>query len=126
LSAFSVRIGVGSPDGSRFEDIEAIVDSGSSYTWVPGSILERLEVPRTSRMEFETADRRIIVRDRGETRIRLDGKTLTRLVVFGDEDSKPLVGADTLQGFSVAVDPVGERLVPVRAFLLKVLGGNRV
>ena len=33
-------------------------------------------------------------------------------VIFGDDDAEPLIGAGTLQGFLLAVDPVAEELLP--------------
>lgn len=113
MSVFEYPFGVGTPGGSRFDQIDGLVDTGSAYTWVPGSILERLGVPRAYRRPFQLADGRIVDRELGQTWVRLDGQTLIRLVVFGDEGSRPLIGADTLQGFSLAADPVNHRLVPV-------------
>ncbi|MBI4498428.1 MAG: retroviral-like aspartic protease family protein [Chloroflexi bacterium] len=118
MSDFRYPIAIGSPDVSRFEQVEALVDTGSSYTWVPRAVLERLGVKASFRMEFETADGRIIERDVAETQIRVDGRTRTRLVVFGDEGTTPLLGADTLQGCGLAADPVRHRLIPVPGLLM--------
>ena len=42
MGVFSERIEVGSPDESRFEAIEAVVDTGASFTTIPASMLRRL------------------------------------------------------------------------------------
>lgn len=55
-----------------------------------------------------------------ETRVRLDGQTRITLVIFGEEGTDPLLGAYTLEGFGLAPDPVGRRLIPVPG-LLKTL-----
>ena len=52
--------------------------------------------------------------------VTLEGETLPTLVIFGAEGSEPLLGLVTLEEFGLGVDPVDERLVPVRA-LLKTL-----
>ncbi len=106
---------VGDPEGSRWEAVSALADSGSSYTWLPAPFLERLGVARARQLEFETADGRIISRDVGRTWARIDGRSVITLIVFGDEGSAPLLGAYTLEGLLLAVDPVNRRLVPVRA-----------
>ena len=118
MSTFRHPIAIGSPDGSRFEQLEALVDTGSSYTWVPRSILERLGVQPSFRREFETADGRVIERDMNVTVARLDGQVLPILVVFGDEQTIPLMGAQTLETFGLAPDPLGHRLIPVRGLLM--------
>lgn len=129
MSTFRHPIALGSPDGSRFEEIEALVYTGSSpsiplrtsYTWVPRSLLERLGVQPSFRREFETADGRVIERDMNVTMARLDGQLLPILVVFGDEQTIPLMGAQTLETFGLAPDPLGHRLIPVRGLLMTLL-----
>ena len=43
----------------------------------------------------------------------IDGETLTTMCIFGDEGSDPLLGALTLEQFSLGVDPVNRRLIAV-------------
>lgn len=117
MGTFRVAIEIGDPQGQRWETIEALVDTGASYTWVPVSLLERLGITPAFRSPFELADGRKIERDMGETKVRLNGQQRTTLVVFGDEDTEPLLGAYTLEGFGVAPDPVGRRLIPVPGLL---------
>lgn len=109
---------MGDPSGDRFEALEALVDTGSSYTWVPASLLFRLGVQPVRRQEFETADGRVIQRDMARTWVRIDGRSEITLVVFGDEGTRALLGAYTLEGLGLGVDPVNRRLVPVRGLAL--------
>ena len=49
-------------------------------------------------------------------------------MVFWDEGAQPLLGAVTLEIFSLDIDPVNGRLIPVDAFMLasatgRALGG---
>jgi predicted aspartyl protease len=111
-------IEIGDPTGERWETVEALIDSGSSYTWLPAALLERLGVERVRRLEFETADGRIVERDAGQTWARVEGRSVITLVVFADDTSPPLLGAYTLEGVLLAVDPVNRRLVPVRGLAM--------
>ena len=43
------------------------------------------------------------------------------ICVFGDPDSPPIIGAHTLEGFLLSVDPVQQRLVPVEGYWLQGL-----
>ena len=90
--------------------------SGAAYTWVPRRVLERLGHQPSFRLPFVLADGRVVQRDLTEARIRLGGQIRTRIVVLGDNEGDPLFGADSLQGFGLAVDPVNHRLVPVEVF----------
>ena len=124
MGTFSVGIEVGDPTESRFETVDALVDTGASHTWVPRDVLERLGVEPHTRWEFETADGRVIERDVAETRVRYNGQTHTTFVVFGDVGSQPLLGAYTLEGFLLAPDPVNRRLVRVRGLAMTSATGT--
>ena len=120
MGTFQTTIEVGDREGRQYEAVEAMVDTGATYTWVPRDVLTKLGVQPEFRRQFMTADGRAIEREVAETRVRLDGQQLTTMVVFGDEGSVPLIGAYTLEGFGLAADPLGKRLIPVPGYALKV------
>lgn len=117
MGTFRVTIEVGDPHGQRFEKVDALVDTGASYTMLPADLLRRLGVESTETWRFEVADNRTVEYPIGQTWIRLDDRIRMRVVVFGDS-GKTLVGADTLEGFGLAVDPVRKRLVRVDGLLM--------
>ncbi len=119
MGTFSVGLEIGDSQGQVWETIQALVDTGSSYTWIPRSLLERLNVDPQFRREFETADGRIIERDMGVTMARWGGETMLTLVVFGGDGDAVLLGAYTMEGFSLAPDPVNQRLIRVRGLAMK-------
>jgi len=114
VGTFRATIDIGDETGGRWEPVDALADTGASYTWVPASVLARLNVRPQFRREFVTADGRVIERDMAVTMTRWDGQSLPSLVVFGDENSLPLLGAYTLDGFGIAPDPVNRKLIRVR------------
>ena len=118
MGTFSVAVDIGDPLGQRWETVDALVDTGASYTWAPRDVLARLGVRPQFRREFLTADGRVIERDMAETRVRLDGEERTTLVVLGDEGSLSFLGAYILEGFGLAPDPVNHRFIPVRGYAL--------
>lgn len=120
MGTFRVPVEIGDPAGQRWEVVEALVDTGASYTLIPRSILEGLGVSGTFRRRFVLADGREAECEMAETRVRLDGQPRTTLVIFGEERMMPLLGAYTLEGFGLAPDPVNRRLVPVPGLLMAV------
>ncbi len=119
MGTFHATIQIGDHEARGFEPLEAMVDTGATYTWIPRDVLTKLGVQPEFRQQFLTADGRTIERDVAETKVRLDGQQRTTMVVFGDEGSKPLIGAYTLEGFGLAADPVGKRLIPVPGYALR-------
>lgn len=118
MGTFNYPIEIGDPQGQRFEQLEALVDTGATYTVAPSSFLRRLGVVPNTRATFVLGDGRRVEMDIGETRIRVDGQSATTIVVFGEEQAAPVLGAYTLEGLRLAVDPVQKRLVPTAALLM--------
>ena len=118
MGTFRFSIAIGDPQGQEYEPIEALVDTGATYTTVPGSLLRRLGVPSDRRVEFELADGGIVQRDVGQTWVRIDGRSAIVPVVFAEEGSEPLLGAVTLEIFLLNVDLVRQRLVSTRGLLM--------
>jgi predicted aspartyl protease len=85
---------------------------------MPASLLSRLGVVPFSTRAFLLANGTRIERDFGQTWVRLDGEHAISPVVFGDEGAMPLLGALTLEVFSLGIDPVNQRLIPVDSLML--------
>ncbi len=111
MGEFYWPVGVWSADRERQETVDALVDTGSSYSVFPRAMLLRLGIAPEERDVFELADGSVIERDLGHARLSLDGRERIRTVMFGDDDAEPLIGADTLQGFLMLVDSASHRLV---------------
>ncbi len=122
MSTFSVSLEIGGLSGDSWERLEALVDTGSSYTSVPRDILARIGVEPRDRRRFRTADERHIEMDLGFAMARLDGQQRPTVVAFGERGGTPLLGAVTLEEFGLGVDPLSHRLVPVEGLAMSSPG----
>ncbi len=118
MRTFRVEMEVGDPSQERFEVVEALVDSGASYTTMRASLLRELGVTALSTGTFVMADGSRTNREIGQTWVRLEGEQFIVPVVFGEEGAQPLLGAVTLEIFRLGIDPITMRLVPVDGLLL--------
>ena len=117
MGTFNVAIEVGDLPRSRFEELEALADTGATTTVLPASVLNRLGVSPTARQTFEYASGEQVDLDMAEARIRVEGRETVSWVIFGNEYGGALLGAYTLEGVFLAVDPYNQRLTPVRGIL---------
>lgn len=117
MGTFRVQIEIEGAAVGRLERVEALVDTGATYTWVPRDLLERLGVRVEEERPFVLADGRQVMYGIAWVRVRIDGRSQPTIAVFGDPGSEPLLGVFTLEGFGLAADPVDRRLVPVPALL---------
>ena len=113
MTTFNVTFSVGDLRGERFVELEGLVDTGSTCTVVPRPILESLGVFPRRQASFSLGNGQVVQYEVGEAHIRLAGLDGPAFCVFGEADTEPLVGAVTLEGFLLAVDPVNEVLIPV-------------
>ena len=118
MGTFHARIELAAGPDGPFEALEALVDSGATYTLVPRTVFTRLGVAPTERRTFVIADGSRIEREIADAAIRIDGRTHTSVVVFGDDAAEPLLGAVTLEEFGLGIDPVRRQLVPMPGYLV--------
>ena len=112
MGAIFVTIEVGDMRGERFESVEVMVDTGSTFTSVPANLLRRLGVSVQRTVPVRLADGSIIDDHVADTLVRLEGKTFITPVTFGREGEPNLLGVVALETALLAVDPVDQRLVP--------------
>ena len=118
MGTFSVMFEVKNANGQEYASVEALVDTGASYTVLGEDLLANLGIQPDEQEQFQLGDDSIVEWNIGEARLRLGGSERTSPVVFGPPGVSPLLGALTLQIFRLTVDPVNERLVrlpPVKA-----------
>ena len=98
--------------GSRKALPETLVDTESEYTWIPRRVLEELGIRKQRKQAFEVADGRRIERDIGYALVRAGGTEAPDLVVFAEAGDMTLLGAHSLEGLNLKIDPIRKELVP--------------
>lgn len=88
-----------------------LVDTGAELSWFPASILESLGIERRKVVNFRQADGTILSRWTGPAFVYVAGTTATDDVVFGEPGDLVLLGARSLEGLNLHVDPIGKRLI---------------
>ncbi len=89
-----------------------LVDTGSEFTWIPETALEKIGVKREKKdVPFIMANGQQITRSVGFAIIRYGKYFTVDEVVFAEKGDLLLLGARTLEGLSLAVDPRKKKLV---------------
>lgn len=97
--------------GERRRVERVLVDTGAELSWIPADILEALGIERYSRSRFRQANGSIVERWVGPAFVHAVGKRTTDDVVFGEPGDLVLLGARSLEGLNLRVDPVTRQLV---------------
>ena len=100
-------------DRERSVEVKKIlVDTGSECTWIDGNILRDLGLePEKKGIAFLTADGRTLEREVGFAIVRVGDRLTTDEVVFARPGDLQILGARTLEGLNLVVDPARKRLI---------------
>ena len=107
MGAFDCRLRLDSLNGERSLEIDALVDTGASYTVVPATVLARLGVESIDTIRLALADGRPVEYEMGQAVATVDGRSIATLVLFGEDGARPLLGAYTLEGLRLAAQAAG-------------------
>ena len=113
MGTFRIDIEIENParPGERRTVSSALVDTRAELTWVPATVLETLGIQRLKMWRFRQADGTILERFVGSALVYAGGTVTTDDVVFGAPGDLVLLGARTLEGLNLRVDPRAKQLV---------------
>lgn len=103
---------------SKKISVDCLVDTGAIYTMIPGVFLEKVNTEITGTRRFKLANGKVEEFPIGEAYVEVEGIGATSLVVFGAEDSQPLLGVTTLELLGLQVNPISGELKPLDLYLL--------
>lgn len=100
-------------DRTRKTEVTGIlVDTGSENTWIAADSLLAIGVsPEKKAVLFLTADGRTLAREVGFAIVRVGARFTIDEVVFAQPGDLQILGARTLEGLNLAVDPARKRLI---------------
>ena len=104
-------------DPARSVELEAMVDTGATYSWISRSTLESIGASPMRKMGFRTISG-LIERQMAGVLVVFDGQTATDNVVVAEPGDLEVIGAFTLEALGVAADVVQQRLVPTVGWAL--------
>lgn len=114
MGAFYTKCKVENPiDRTRSVVVpKLLVDTGSEYSWVSERTLERIGIQREKKdVAFILANGQQVTRTVGFAIIRLDKFFTIDEVVYAEPGDLLLLGARTLEGLNLTIEPGRKRLV---------------
>ena len=106
----------------KYED-DFLVDTGATDCLAPGSKLKKAGIRPRGRMAYELAGSTVEY-DFGLVEIEFMGELTSGRIIFGPENSEPILGVTALESVGIVVDPANQRLKRLPAVPLKTLAGQ--
>ncbi len=97
--------------GTRRRVQRVLVDTGAELSWFPADVLEALGIERYEIWRFRQANGTVLERWIGPAFVFAAGRRTTDDVVFGEPGDLTLLGARSLEGLNVTIDPIRKELV---------------
>ena len=66
MTTFNVRLEIADSTGERFEGLDALVDTGSTFSAAPSDLLQRLGIRPARRQRFRIANGEVVENDVGD------------------------------------------------------------
>ena len=96
-----------------------LVDTGATDCMAPASGLKKAGIQPAGRMVYELADGSAVEYDFGLAAIEFMGDVTAGRVIFGPENSEPILGVTALESVGIVVDPRTQTLKRLPAVSLK-------
>lgn len=96
--------------GGRSAELEAVADTGATFTKIPESIAYRLGLQVKYEAEVELGDKRIVKRGLALGEVEIENVRRPVLIAVGKDEERPIVGYTTLELLGFKVNPVTGKL----------------
>ena len=100
-----------------------LVDTGATDCMVPRQHLEAIGIMPQGKRLYELADGKSVRFDIAAARVEFMGEIVGATIIFGDDDTEPLLGVTALESVGIEVDPSNQTLKRLPAVRLKGLRG---
>ncbi len=100
-------------------EADFLVDTGATDCLAPASALHKAGIVPRGKMVYELADGRTVEYDFGLAEIEFMGELTSGRVIFGPEETEPILGVTALESVEILVDPTHQKFKRMPAIPLK-------
>ena len=114
-----VAVKLRNPGSTKTIATTLLVDTGATDSMVQTSVLKSIGVVPTGKRTYELATGELQDFEVGYAELSFLEDTIQTRVIFGPDNTEPILGAIALDLAGLVVDPANERLRKLRALPLK-------
>jgi len=113
MESLRTTIELESPEqpGYRVALRDVVIDTDATLSWLPANLLEELGIARKKTWHFRQADGTEVRRSSGYAIVHVAGTETSDEIVFAEPGDVMLLGARSLEGLNLRVEPATKRLV---------------
>ena len=96
-----------------------LIDTGATDSMAPASELKRIGIEPVGKRFYQLANGRMAEFEIGDAKFSFLEEGIPVRLIFGPEDSEPILGVIALESAGLVVDPQNQMLMKIRVFPLK-------
>ena len=100
-------------------EADFLVDTGAMYSMAPASELKKIGMQSVGKDTYELASGELVEYEHGNAELTFMGEVVPVRIIFGPDDSQPLLGVVALESAGFMVDPKNQTLRKLQARPLK-------
>jgi clan AA aspartic protease len=97
----------------RSLQLEGLVDTGAHFTQVPVTLLDQIGIRSFGTRRVQYADGTVVSKAVASAEILIQDVLTPSVVLCGDPTDLILIGAFTLEGLNLGIDPARKTLIPL-------------
>ncbi len=114
-----VAVKIGRLGSNKLYDAKFLVDTGASESMAPAAELRRLGIEPVGQRTYELASGELQEYEYGLAEMRFMGEITSQDIIFGPDNTEPILGVLALEAAGFLVDPKNQTLRKLRARSLK-------
>lgn len=114
-----VAVKIGRLGSNNLYDAEFLVDTGAIDSMAPASELKRVGIEPVGKRAYELASGVFQEYEYGLAEVRFMGEITSTDIIFGPENTEPILGVIALENAGFVVDPKNQMLRKLKARPLK-------
>ncbi len=120
MPTFTKRIRFLDLTGARSVELDALVDTGATFSQVPAEAAQQLGLVNVGSRRLRLADGRIVEHAIANALVQAPerGEPVATTVIIGEPGSTVLLGAHALDALGLGIDTEGQRLIEKIGYLL--------
>jgi clan AA aspartic protease len=119
LGLTHVAVSVRSFDSQASYTANFLVDTGAWHSMAPASELKRIGIKPLGSRNYELASGELVEFQFGPAKISFLGELAITEILFGPDETEPILGCLALESAGYLVDPKNQRLTKLEALPLK-------
>ena len=116
-----VAVKIGNLGSRKLYNAEFLVDTGAVESMAPASELKRVGIEPVGKRTYELASGELREYEYGLAELRFMDEITSTDIIFGPENTEPILGVIALEGAGFIVDPKNQTLRKLRARPLKMV-----